>query len=265
MLTRDIANHRLKIRDDILYQESNYKMSKKYNVITTKNIIEQFENNGFYIADMTQSSTRKKERDSFQKHIVKMRNNKIAPKVNDYIPEVVIQNSYDGTSSLAIYFGIYRLVCLNGLIVGDSIIKPIKIRHVGINAFNINEYIASFAQNISKVTNIVKNMKEIDLTDKMKEDFIRLAFRVRKEKDITKIIQPEQIITPQREEDKVPNLWNIYNIVQEKVINGDYYKFSTYTKKGLVEQIERKAKPISSLTRRVELNQILFDHAVSYI
>ena len=38
-------------------------------------------------------------------------------------PEIIIKNSYDGTSQVHILSGAFRLVCSNGMIIGTTIDK----------------------------------------------------------------------------------------------------------------------------------------------
>jgi hypothetical protein len=48
----------------------------------------------------------------------------------EFKPRLVVSNSYNGEGSLKFSFGLYRLVCSNGLMVGQDIIKPIRVRHL---------------------------------------------------------------------------------------------------------------------------------------
>jgi len=53
----------------------------------------------------------------------------------DYVnPEIIIKNSYDGTSEVSAYGGAFRLVCSNGLVIGYAIGHDKGIRHIGSNS-----------------------------------------------------------------------------------------------------------------------------------
>ena len=48
---------------------------------------------------------------------------------DEYFPTIVVRNSYDRSSSLDFLYGGFRVVCSNGMIVGD-IVQRIKIKHI---------------------------------------------------------------------------------------------------------------------------------------
>jgi hypothetical protein len=65
------------------------------------------------------------------KHVIRVRFDQIQGYgKNQYFPEIVIFNSYDGEQTLRISTGMYRLVCSNGLTVGESISEHVRIKHV---------------------------------------------------------------------------------------------------------------------------------------
>lgn len=45
-------------------------------------------------------------------------------------PQIIIDNSFNGEGSLVFKYGIYRMVCSNGLMVGTDIGVPIVVRHL---------------------------------------------------------------------------------------------------------------------------------------
>ena len=53
---------------------------------------------------------------------------------DDYVnPEIIIKNSYDGSTEVKAYGGAFRLVCSNGLVIGYALGKGAGIRHIGDN------------------------------------------------------------------------------------------------------------------------------------
>ena len=66
---------------------------------------------------------------TYGKHLVRMRHSGATPTVGDSLPEIVLLNANDGSSSLRLLAGLYRLVCSNGLIVATAHIAAITIRH----------------------------------------------------------------------------------------------------------------------------------------
>jgi hypothetical protein len=53
---------------------------------------------------------------------------------DDYVnPEIIIKNSYDGSTEVKAYGGAFRLVCSNGLVIGYALGQGTGIRHIGDN------------------------------------------------------------------------------------------------------------------------------------
>jgi hypothetical protein len=63
-------------------------------------------------------------------------------------------------------------------------------------------------------------------------------------------------LTPVRREDEGDNLWNVFNVVQEKIIEGDFdYTFGTKS---------RKARKIKNFQQDQKINTKLFNTALEY-
>ena len=59
----------------------------------------------------------------------KLPNIKIEVRENDFVnPQIIIKNSYDGSTEVSAIAGAYRLICTNGMIIGTTIGKS-GIRH----------------------------------------------------------------------------------------------------------------------------------------
>ena len=106
-------------------------LSDKYKLVPTKLIADKFKSLGFVTADYQEVKVRKASRAGFQKHMVRMNNPKLLTSAhNDLKLQLVITNSHDGLSSFSIKLGIYRLVCSNGLMVGETF-ESVTLRHTG--------------------------------------------------------------------------------------------------------------------------------------
>jgi hypothetical protein len=82
----------------------------------------------------------------------RFRDTKVKIDKGDFVnPEVIIRNSYDGSSEVQAMGGAYRLVCSNGMIVGYTINKK-SARHIVWNEGHDIDGI---------VTNIIHSVKEI--------------------------------------------------------------------------------------------------------
>ena len=49
-------------------------------------------------------------------------------KRDEYVPRIVVTNSYDGSGPFGLLFGAFRMVCKNGLVIGTRV-QELRIRH----------------------------------------------------------------------------------------------------------------------------------------
>ena len=76
---------------------------------------------------------------------------KVEIKKNDFVnPEIIIKNSYDGSTEATAMAGAFRLVCTNGLIIGH-ILSRNGIRHIAGNTGNFEELVENTIRTTNKV------------------------------------------------------------------------------------------------------------------
>ena len=124
-------------------------------------------------------------------------------KDDDLTPEIIIKNSYDGSVGLNILAGAFRLVCSNGMIVGNITAKYTN-KHI---VHNIA------LDNIEKVI-----VETIDKTkSKFVNEFPKLKDRPISEKDIVNFIklfplQANEIVTQRLIADRPNTYWELLNV-----------------------------------------------------
>ena len=109
----------------------------------------------------------------------------------------------------------------------------------------------------------MNTMNAILLTDVQKYEMAAETYKIRKgfaPEDKVEIDNQtiNDLLTPLRAEDEGNSLWNVFNVLQEKMIKGG---FSATGKNGKV----RKQRPISSIKKDVEYNQRLWKVASQYM
>ena len=72
---------------------------------------------------------------------------------NDYVnPEILIKNSYDGSTQVSILTGAYRIICSNGLVIGTTISKKSSKHSIyNVHLDNIEDYIKDSVETAEKV------------------------------------------------------------------------------------------------------------------
>ena len=104
----------------------------------------------------------------------------------------------------------------------------------------------------------MNKFKQIKLNEEQVLDFAKKALQIRfGEIEMNRIqIDYNEFIKPTRKEDEGNDVWSIFNVVQEKVLDGDF-NYTAGTK-------SRKARKIKNFSLDIELNSKLFELASSY-
>lgn len=98
----------------------------------------------------------------------------------------------------------------------------------------------------------MNKMKATEIEEKVALKFAKSALTTRFTKDQIKVfkIDLKQLIQPVRTEDAGSDVWSLFNVVQEKLITGDF----SYTMGGKV----RKAREIKNFSQDIDVNKKLF-------
>ena len=103
------------VAPSVFASEAHESRSERYSYVPTIDVLAGLRREGFEVFDARQSRSRIEGKSDFTKHMLRLRPAG-AVKVAESVPEVVLVNSHDGTSSYQMMQGLYRLVCSNGMI-----------------------------------------------------------------------------------------------------------------------------------------------------
>lgn len=100
--------------------------SERYTYIPTSTVLQGLRKEGFKPFMVAQTKVRHEDRRDFTKHMLRLRH---ASQINDTeANEIILLNSHDGTSSYQMLAGMFRFVCSNGLVCGDTV-ADVRVRH----------------------------------------------------------------------------------------------------------------------------------------
>jgi len=195
------------------------------------------------------------------RHMVKFVNYDFMQEGKTEYPELLLTNSHDGTTAFKLDVGIFRLVCSNGMVVKSQDFGSMKVRHYGYDFETIKGAVNDLVEQIPDYLKQVEDMKEQKLEREQMLEFARQAAMLRmtkvNEEAIDKVVDVESLLSVERKEDEGNGLWEVFNRLQEKVVNG---KFNYALGKK-----ERKARPVKGFKSQVKLNQDLWELASSYL
>ena len=102
--------------------------SGRYTHIPTIEVLNGLRREGFEPFMACQARVRDESRLGYAKHMLRLRH---ASRIeSDEANEIVLINSHDGTSSYQMLAGVFRFVCQNGMVVGETV-EDLRIPHRG--------------------------------------------------------------------------------------------------------------------------------------
>ena len=244
------------VAPSIFTTQPSYKVSDKYTFMPTTILVDDLGKLGWQPYEATQRKSRNTKDSEFTKHLIRFRNKSVG-QLGDSIPEVVLTNSHDGRNSFNLHAGLFRLVCMNGLIIANTTFKQVSIKH---QWYNMNEITNVTNSMIEKIPAIIENINMMDsreLNTVEKRGFAKKAMLTRWPKG-NEMLDIDDILQAVREGDKGDSVWKIYNVIQEKLIKGGLV-FNNHREK------IQKLRPLINIDRKVEVNKNLWELAESYV
>jgi hypothetical protein len=240
------------------------KVSDKYLHVNTETIIDDLAKLGWFPVTASQRKARKSDRTTiFSKHMVSFQNPDLMIKGkngDDAFPRIILTNSHDGFNSFQFRVGIYRLVCSNGLVVADEEFSAFRIRHKGYTFEELRGVVSQAVADLPNKVEVLNKMQMRELTPVEQRQLAIDAMQLRTNR-IDAVWDEETIqdvLTPTREEDKGNDLWKVFNVIQEKITQGEYSAALNGAK-------VRKVRKIKSFEKDLEVNQKLFKLATALI
>jgi hypothetical protein len=233
-------------------------MTDRYSFVQTDKIIEGFNKAGWEVTKAFQSKT-KKDDIAERKHVVRLSNPEFQPvmrEVGSLTPEIILINSHNGTSSIRMELGLYRLVCSNGLVISDTQFAQVKRRHFGIEQEEIFNVIYDATKEFNDIWGKIDEYKSIKLTNGQRLDFASKVIEQHWGTD--SVITPDALLLPRRTEDKNDDLFSTYNVIQENVIKGGANYMHPH------RNTVRRTRAIKNADRDIRINTMLWAMTESF-
>lgn len=257
MLTTLTQNDLLRRAPSIFSEQSAINTTEKYQHISTIKIIEGLAGIGFLPTYAGQSACRLADKRNFAKHVIRFRHVDTLANQDGLIPELVLINSHDGLSSYRLMSGVYRVVCSNGLIAGNTY-SDVRVRHQGDVMKDVIEGSYEVINVSREILKSASNMSKIQLTTQQKLAFAESAHGLRFEdgESLTDAIKPEKLLSIRRQADQGDDLFTVFNVVQENIIKGGIRGY-TRTEQGFMGRRVR-TREVKSIDQNTALNRALW-------
>ena len=242
---------------------TNPNVSKKYLFVNTETIIDDLEKLGWLPVQAAERKSRQDSSTIFSKHMVAFQNPNIkitSEDGDDAYPRILLTNSHDGMQAFKFSVGIFRLVCSNGLVVADEQFSDFKIKHKGYTFAELRNVVKQAVEDLPNKVQVMNDMKNRILTEDEKRKMALDAMLIRA--GVKELQYDEETITdildPKRDADKGDDLWRVFNVIQEKITQGDFHAALTGAK-------VRKVRKIKSFEKDMKVNKELFKLATALV
>ncbi len=228
-------------------------VSDRYNFVPTHSILDTFRKEGYYPIMAGESKVRNQENFGYQKHIIQFRSmdNLLRPESNTEYADIVLTNSHNRTSSFVLDLAYWRIVCENMLVVPSHSFQHHSIIHSGFQDHKIGTAINEVVSFMPAMEEKIELFKSITLSPAEQRSLAKAAIDIRFDTDIHNISE-EELLQIHRVEDEEPTLFNIFNRVQESIINGGIRGHNKLTGKNIT------SKALTSIDTRLKLNKELW-------
>jgi len=244
-------------------QPTNPDVSGKYLFVNTETIIDDLAKLNWFPVQVAQRKGRKAEGTIFSKHMVAFQNPDIKITGSDgdeAYPRILLTNSHDGMQSFRFSVGIFRLVCSNGLVVADEKFNDFRIKHKGYTFDELRDVVAQAVKDLPNKVEVMNQMRNRILTEEEKSKLALDAMLIRAGIDTLEYDQEtiQEILEPTRKADQGDDLWRVFNVIQEKIINGNFHAALKGAK-------VRKVRKIKSFEKDIQVNKDLFKLATTLL
>lgn len=226
--------------------------SDKYSFVSTKSLLNNFEKLGWVPVKVT-SVRSKKRSPEYSRHMIRLAHiSNLNVSKGEIIPEIIINNSHNGSSPLSINMGLYRMVCGNGLMVATMEFANFKKRHMGFSFEELQDIIVDISRAYTSVIRKLETYKQILLDNNQQRKFaqeaIDLIYNERSNR-----FEATDFLVPVRIEDEQTDVFTIMNRIQEHLMKG-----------GITPKQGRKTREVKGIHSDILINSILWKLMENY-
>lgn len=221
-------------------------LSPKYSVIQTTKVYELLSDYGFREDKYRQSRERNREREAFSKHVSILQREQDCDGHGGF--NLLLVNSHNGTSSLHLEAGYFRVLCENQLGHGDV---GIKVRHTGDVLAKLERAIPQVLQQMDDFKALYFLLRDQTLSTEQGTELVKKALELRGLPfNHWNVMQFARL----RRNEGEMSAWAQFNVVQENMVRGGH-RVQFVDKSGQLEL--RKLRALTSADRLLNANREL--------
>ncbi|EAW9500658.1 DUF945 domain-containing protein [Salmonella enterica] len=206
----------MQVVPSVFGEDKHTSRSDRYSYIPTITLLDNLRREGFEPFFACQSRVRDPGRRDYTKHMLRLR--RAGQITGQQVPEIIILNSHGGESSFQLLPGVFRSVCTNSLVCGQSF-GEISVPHRGDIAGKVIEGAYDVLGVFDRVEEKREAMQSLQLPPPAQQALAKAALTYRFGEE-HQPVTATQILTPRRYEDRKDDLWSVFNRIQENLLKG---------------------------------------------
>lgn len=250
-------------------------LSEHYTFVDSSAIAESLAKHGwepreaFYRKPSTRAKSNENTDPLYKKHCVRYHNPsyKLRGKRGDR-PEIIVDNSHDGSSAAIFRAGIFSMVCANGMTVAEETYDSFRLRHDNptlrrYGAQFMDAVVDSVVSNVSDVMEVPQRWANIEVDAHHRLNFYKKAGELRDLEMHTHHYR--QFDVPQRDDDIDHDLWTVFNRTQEYLVKGGLSKYTVkpnHIGDNVFDYRGRTMRPVREVRKLTQLNTELWGIAL---
>lgn len=238
------------VAPSIFAEEPHSSRSDRYSYIPTISVLRRLRQEGFEPFMVAQTKTRTEDRMEHTKHMLRLRHSDSI--ANAHALEIILLNSHDGTSSYQLMGGVFRFVCMNGMVCGEMF-EDVRVRHSGNVANEVVDAAFKIVGNFDKMESGISEMKSLPLSKDEQTVFAESALELKYEEG-TSPITAEDVLAPRRGVDSDNDLWTVFNRIQENMVRGGLHGVAPNGRR-------RTTRSVTGVDSNIKLNRALWSLA----
>jgi len=203
----------------VFSEDKHESRSERYTYIPTITLLDNLQREGFRPFFACQTRVRDESKREHTKHMLRLRRE--GQITGKQVPEIILLNSHDGSSSYQMLPGLFRAVCSNGLVCGESF-GEVRVPHKG----NVVERVIEGAYEVLGIFDRVEEkrdaMQSLMLPPPAQQALAKAALTYRFGEEHQPVTE-SQLLAPRRWQDEAGDLWTTYQRIQENLIKGGLY------------------------------------------
>ncbi|HGL4053818.1 TPA: DUF932 domain-containing protein [Citrobacter koseri] len=228
-------------------EEKHASRSERYAYIPTITLLESLQREGFQPFFACQTRVRDLSRREHTKHMLRLR--RAGQITGQQVPEIILLNSHDGSSSYQMLPGLFRAVCCNGLVCGTSF-GEVRVPHKG----DVVEKVIEGAYEVLGVFDRVEEkrdaMQSLLLLPPAQEALAKAALTYRFGEEHQPVTE-SQVLSARRWQDEKNDLWSVFNRLQENLSKGGLSGRSAQGKRS-------RTRAVNGIDGDIRLNRALW-------